>query len=465
MIPLRKSFIQLLFSGALLNRWNDKVRPMPLMEMDKQAHKMIVAWLLIGLNSKNLSLKERLQLEKDVIEHALFDYLYRLIITDIKPPVFYKIRENLKDYAALTSWVLKQLEPIVRPLDEGFWQRLQAYHDQAPEPHHKASLCDKILKAAHLYASGWEFNCIKHLNHFDEETPAIEASFILGLQDLSDLIGVNDLLQDGTFSTLNTEELAKQNASKHPLDKRIFMPYTVATSENSAFDNSVSGSSALGRFAKSCGQLRFQIRWSGVPRIPETSVLGHMFFVGTLAYCCSLPLGFCQARCNNNFFTGLFHDLPELLTRDIISPVKKSTDQVANIIKKYEEEALEKSIFGPLIEAGHTEAVTRLQYYLGLLGNTDSEFEQTSYCNGVVRTYPDLDSLSEQANDDSMDPKDGYLVKACDNLAAYIEAYASIRNGVGATPLIEALARLRHQESERTNLGKLNFVTLFADFD
>lgn len=76
---------------------------------------------------------------------------------------------------------------------------------------------------------------------------------------------------------------------------------------------------ALARFANLCGQLRFQIRWTQAPRIPATSVLGHMFIVATFAYFFSLSVDACTARANNNFFCGLFHDLPELLTRDIIS--------------------------------------------------------------------------------------------------------------------------------------------------
>ena len=45
MTSIRKSLLQLVFSGSFMKRWNDKMRPMELVEVDKQAHKMIVAWL------------------------------------------------------------------------------------------------------------------------------------------------------------------------------------------------------------------------------------------------------------------------------------------------------------------------------------------------------------------------------------------------------------------------------------
>ena len=37
------------------------------------------------------------------------------------------------------------------------------------------------------------------------------------------------------------------------------------------------------------------------------------------------------------FLCGLFHDLPEVLTRDIISPVKRSVPGLDELIKKIEE--------------------------------------------------------------------------------------------------------------------------------
>jgi putative hydrolase of HD superfamily len=78
----------------------------------------------------------------------------------------------------------------------------------------------------------------------------------------------------------------------------------------------------LRNFIDLCGQLRFQLRWSYLHRIPKTSVLGHMLIVAVLSYLFSLEIGACRKRCYNNYFTGLFHDLPEVLTRDIVHPVK-----------------------------------------------------------------------------------------------------------------------------------------------
>ena len=191
MSAIRKSLLQLMFSGSYMRRWNDKLRPVELYEIDKQAHKMIVAWMLTLLNSGGYSASDQLKLQQEVIERGLFDYLYRLVTTDIKPPVFYRICENEKDYKELTEWVLKELRPVLGAPDEGFWERLSAYHRNRD----RTSLPDRILTAAHHYASGWEYNVIKPFNTFDEENQSIAESFTERLDGLTDLCGVNELIQ------------------------------------------------------------------------------------------------------------------------------------------------------------------------------------------------------------------------------------------------------------------------------
>ena len=424
MSAIRKSLLQLMFSGSYMRRWNDKLRPVELYEIDKQAHKMIVAWMLTLLNSGGYSASDQLKLQQEVIERGLFDYLYRLVTTDIKPPVFYRICENEKDYKELTEWVLKELRPVLGAPDEGFWERLSAYHRNRD----RTSLPDRILAAAHHYASGWEYNVIKPFNTFDEENQSIAESFTERLDGLTDLCGVNELIQGHAF-----------------------------------FSDSPT---ALGRFAKLCGQLRFQIRWADTPRVPETSVLGHMFLVAGYAYFFSLSLGACPARRVNNFFAGLFHDLPELLTRDIITPVKRSVNQLPSLLRAYELQELERRVFGPLSAGGHDRLVERLRYYLGLVGEgVTSEFDETIRdSSGQVRCLGSFDALHAHGNEDGLDPKDGTLLKVCDNLAAFIEAHSSVRTGISSPNLHEAIARIRGDFRHRS-LGPLSLGTIIADFD
>ncbi|WP_018125024.1 HD domain-containing protein [Desulfovibrio oxyclinae] len=412
-VIIRKSLLELVFSGAFMKRWNDKLRPMELVEVDKQAHKMIVAWVLFVINSRDMDVARRRALGESIVEGGIFDYLYRLVITDIKPPVFYRIKENREDYRKLTSWVVSELAPRLQPLGEGFLRRMGEF---LMEPEEKG-LARRILRAAHLYASWSEFKLLKSINTMDHELKEIEQSFVDRLEDLRDIKGVDELLDD----------------------------------ENTT----------LGRFARMCGRLRFQKRWSQTPRVPETSVLGHMFIVAAYGWFFSQEVGACRARQQNNFFAGLVHDLPELLTRDIISPVKQSAPEIAELIRQYELYELEKVVLAPLRDGGYEDVSERMAYFLGL--EVGSEFQATIVRDGKVLAVA-ADELAAN-NQDSLDPKDGELLKMCDRLAAFIEAHTALKNGISSDQLHQALFRIRNHYKGRTTVAGVQINALLADFD
>ena len=43
---IRKAFLTEIFKAANMRRWNDKICPVELRELDKQAHKMVIAYVL-----------------------------------------------------------------------------------------------------------------------------------------------------------------------------------------------------------------------------------------------------------------------------------------------------------------------------------------------------------------------------------------------------------------------------------
>ncbi|XPV76829.1 MAG: HD domain-containing protein [Desulfovibrio sp.] len=414
MAAIRKSLLEFLFSGAFMKRWNDKLRPMELVEVDKQGHKMMVAWMLYILNSKDMDDDERIRLGETIVEGGLFDYLYRLVITDIKPPVFYRIRSNPDDYRRLTDWVIEELRPYLAPLGDEFLERAHKWYMDTDS----TSLSRRILEASHLYASYSEFKLLLPINRKDDELDEIEDSFVDRLRDLEDVKGVRELVK--------------------------------------------SREDSLAKFARRCGHLRFQKRWSQTPRVPETSVLGHMFIVAAFGWFFSFELDACPARKVNNFFAGLIHDLPELLTRDIISPVKKSAPEIAELIRIYEEEELRESILGPLDEGGYNNITERLSYMLGL--DTGSEFHNTIREDGVAKSIS-CEELSTAYNSNASDPKDGDLLKAADNLAAFIEAYTALKNGISSAELHLGCFRIRTAYREKPLVCGVNIGTLLADFD
>ena len=146
----------------------------------------------------------------------------------------------------------------------------------------------------------------------------------------------------------------------------------------------------LRNFIDLCGQLRFQLRWSYLHRIPKTSVLGHMLIVAILSYIFSLEIGACPKRCYNNYFTGLFHDLPEVLTRDIVHPVKKSISGLDSLIKEYEKQRMEEKVYGLIPRSWHDE----IRLF------TEIEFKSVVTCGGE-RVEKTSDEISEHFNEDA----------------------------------------------------------------
>lgn len=394
---IRKGLLLKIHDAASMQRWNDKIRPVELRELDKQAHKMIIAYILGKFEEGTPGFNWR-----EVIEGGFFEFLQRIILTDLKPQVFHRIREDPAKYRQLNDWVYGQLAPILSPLGEEFAGRFQAYF-QDPEE----NLPKRILNAAHFYATKWEFDIIARANPQGYEIEKIRRDLEARQEKYYDLRGIQHL---ALYSRLRN-------------------------------------------FADLCGQLRFQIRWSHLHRAPATSVLGHMLIVALLAYLFSLEIKAADRRCRNNYFTGLFHDLPEVLTRDIVHPVKKSVTGLDLLIKQYEKERMKEEVYELLPEEWHEEMKTF----------TEVEFLDLVSINGG-RVTTTSEEISRQFNADLYDPRDGSLVAAADHLSAFLEAHIAMANGMKAKDFEAAKRDLKERYRDKVLCG-LNLGEIYADFD
>lgn len=395
---IRKALLLKLFDAAYMQRWNDRIRPVELIELDKQAHKMIVAYFLA-----------RMQEEDGVpvpwqrmVEAGIFELLQRIVITDLKPQIYYKIKADTKKYRQLNEWVYGELRPVISPLGKAFCRRYQDHFLDGED-----GIERRILDAAHFYATRWEFRIIERADPGGYEIDAIRQDLEAKIARFGDLKGM---------AVLSSERRYRN-------------------------------------FIDLCGQLRFQSRWAHLHRIPKTSVLGHSLYVAILSYLFSLEIKACPRRCVNNFLTGLFHDLPEVLTRDIISPVKRSVEGLSELIKGYEKEMLDKEVYGLLPEGWHADFEMFAEH----------EFENFATVDGKVVPVAAAD-LHERYNDDAHNPKDGELIKRADNLAAFVEAYVGLRNGSTSQDLQYAKVKIRSQE-QNTQYAGLNFGEIYSDFD
>ena len=374
---INPKLIEYIFTSASIQRWNDYPRMVDLVELDKQAHKFIIAYFIA-------------KLEKDInythlIEAGIFEFLRRVVVTDIRPDVFRKALQ--KKGKEINEWVISKLESSLKDIDNGnFLQKFKDYLND--ETMYKKERF--VLKAASYLSTKWEFGIVyqtsQFLNDIDEVKKEVEAE----IEDYYELIGVR----------------------KIALNKK------------------------LAKIIDLSGRLRFQKRWAQTPRIPETSVLGHMLTVAIFGYFYSLKISACDKRLQNNFFTALFHDLPEALTRDIISPVKYSVDELADIIAQFEVAQIEDKIM-PYIPQ---DLKKEFSYLLGLdENNVKDEFENKIIKDGKITVVGDM----HRYNLDKYSAIDGKALKQCDKLSAFIEASLSISHGIKSKELISGKKQIK----------------------
>ncbi len=395
-----ENIIERFSKAASMQRWNDHIRPVEFTELDKQAHKMVIAYVIARFEEDRMGPHSVDWLA--LIEGGIFEFLHRTVLTDIKPPVFHRMMKEKGE--ELNKHVFKELENDMEGLNHGFQERFKSYYLQSSN-----TLERRILRAAHYLATQWEFKIIYHTAPFIHGIEQTKENIENQIEDHYDLIGVQKIL----------------------LGKKSF------------------------GFIDRCGQLRFQKRWAHIPRIPETSVLGHMFIVAATSYLCTMEMNVeaCPKRFYNNFYAGLFHDLPEVLTKDIISPVKDSVEGLKEIIKDYEEFQMNEELLPLLPRPWHRD----MKYF------SESEFENKIQDNQQVILGLSFKNINRDYNEDEFSPLDGELLKAVDRLAAFIEAKMSINHGIKSDELKEASNNI-YNEYARETISGIDFGRIFHYF-
>ena len=372
MIP--KALIDRLYEAASIQRWNDHVRPMDFTELDKQAHKAFIAWLLARLEEQAGEEPVDLAL---LAEGSVFGLLERAVLTDIKAPVFHVLKaragEAINGY--LRDVLCAELEPVAGGLEERFARWLADPHYAAREK--------SMLRAAHYLATRWEFAIVHHTAPFLHGVEETRRTIDAEIAQHRDFVGVRRLEGDG----------------------------------------------AERGFVDLVGQLRFQLRWAGTPRIPQTSVLGHSFIVSALAWLATVDREEEDALRGWNWLGGLFHDLPEALTRDIVAPVKHSIPGVGEAVTRLEALYVRDHLLPLLPESLHAE----------LLHLVEDPFADRAIVEGQCLSGLTRETLRDPAVDA---PIEGTMLKACDRFAAYVEAATSIRHGVSSRHLESGVASL-----------------------
>lgn len=375
---MEKDLVLKIFEGFSIQRWNDLIRPFDLVEMDKAGEKMVLAYIIGKFEEKKGHKIDWVWM----IYASLFDLLRKISLCDIKAPVQQMLKNEFKEeYLRLNEWVLNQYKDMIP--DSKLFSEFTIYTGQKAD---SLPLAANLKRSLMVYNAAHKYSTIR------------EMEMIAPVNEAARLSNIKTALEKEIQQYLELEGLQKLMTHQKEFD-----------------------------FLLKIEQLRFQTRWNQTPRVPATSVLGHCFYVAIM----TLLLGresnpkMCKKRIVNNFFCALFHDLPESVTRDIISPVKQATDELPNIVKKIEDEIVKKELV-PLMDDYFVDEV---MYY------TNDEFSNRVLIDGNVRAVS-WEELNEKYNSEEYNPIDGRLVRICDHFSALMEADISIKHGITSKHLI-----------------------------
>ena len=403
---MKKDFILKIFEGFSIVRWNDLVRPFDVVEMDKDAEKLVVAYI-IGKFEEHRGVMIDWEW---MIYASLFDLLRKISLCDIKSPVQRLIKTQYPDeFIRLNEWVLEQYRQLIP--DKALFSKFTLYIGKMSGsiPYEDAQeQTARVFRAAHKYSTLRELEMIGMVNE-PQRLERIRRELNADLQKYLDLQGLQLLM-----------------TRQKPFD-----------------------------FLMRIEQLRFQTRWNQTPRVPRTSVLGHCFFVAILTLLLGRETGiaFCSRRFYNNFFCALFHDLPEAVTRDIISPVKQATEGLPSIVKSIEDKIVASELV-PLMEDFYRDEIL---YF------TNDEFSNRICRDGKV-SHVSFDELNTRYNEDAFSPVDGRIVRIADHYSALLEAELSISHGITSKHLRDGKANLLRAYPEGTVISGIDAHALFQSF-
>lgn len=403
---MNKDFALKIFEGFSIVRWNDLVRPFDIVEMDKDAEKMVTAYIIAKYEEDR-----GVQIDWEwMIYASLFDLLRKIALCDIKSPVQRLIKTEYPDeFIKLNEWVLEQYKKLVD--DTSLFKRFTIYignmSGTIPFADGQAETA-RIFRAAHKYSTLRELEMLSLVNEAVRLDP-IRKEINADLQKYLDLQGLQMLM-----------------TRQKPFE-----------------------------FLMRIEQLRFQTRWNQTPRVPKTSVLGHCYFVAVLTLLLERESGvnLCRKRFYDNFFCALFHDLPESVTRDIISPVKQATSGLPNIVKNIEEQIVAKELV-PLMEDFYKDEIL---YF------TSDEFANRVRIDGHS-VHVSWEDLNQKYNDDSYCPVDGRLVRIADHYSALLEADLSIKHGITSKHLTFGRDNLLKAYKEGNVINGIDAYKLFHSF-
>ena len=379
MTNMNMDLIYRFFDAVNMHRWNDHLRPLDLTEVDKQAHKAAIAWVL----GKYEEQENGTDLDwQRIIEHSIFSFLKRTVLTDLKPQLLHRMEDEKFD--EVNDYVIGEIRKDIADIDPSFMARFEEYLRGPLD-----SIEDQIISAAHYMATNWEFNILYDMNKRSFGIEQTKTTLAMELGRYTHLVGVRKVIDSQSMT-----------------------------------------------FVDLIGQLRFQQRWTRIPRMPQTTVLGHSLMVAIMTYLHDLDDGVGERQIYNDYYTALFHDLPEVLTKDVITPVKVNVHGLVDILDEYEHELVNTKIMPLIPESWHEEF--RFLTFEPFADKDDARYGRVN----------------------------GRCIKLCDVMGAYLEANVSRRIGIHSAKLKQGEDALRERlEREGSPIDAKGLIERFDEME
>lgn len=369
-------FAKKIFDGFTILRWTDFIRPVEFVQIEKSANQAILSYI-IGKEYEERSGND-LNWEY-IIESNIYGLLCKIATSDIKSTIGNKIKKDhldeVKNYIVNYYFdntgtskynFVGVLDYSVNLLEK---DKLEKYilESNSKEGSKSNPIEFQICYLAHKFATYREFLYISFFNPLSPDKERVNNDIgTTNIKTKLDNVIIQGILEDLEISNSNLT---------------LFYSY----------------------FEK----LKPQVRWAQTCRIPQTTVLGHSMYVALLTYFAIKELNLkkdAHLVLVDSFFAALFHDLPESLTRDIISPVKRNIENLEKELASYEyNEVIEKI-------CSKIEGKQWKNDFLELLGKENDKFVPFNDRKYVL----------------------GKLIEAIDKTAAFMEAKMSVQLGVNS---------------------------------
>ncbi len=295
--------IPLFLRGLSIQRWNTFPRLQNITTLDHLGFVAHIGILLIDM----LEEKEWKKYNRWLfLKKVLFSWLFTFIYSDINSEVKERIQEkNPSIYSLLEENIEKNITDM--DMDEDIKQDIISTKKTTPE--------DEILTFSKLWASYYE---IYH----------------------------NSLVYEDAYDRILKNIILKSEKKEFAL----FLTYLPLEPKKEI--SKVKYLLVIHRLASS-------FRWNRLVRRYPVSVLSHTVLITFFTYLLACEEKVDENTMSDMFLTALFHDIPESITWDIITPTKKSVNGLESIIESIEEDMVHEHLLSFIREFSFHEVYTR----------------------------------------------------------------------------------------------------------